>query len=78
MRVIRINKTAARREYEKGRTLYVLPSRTRFDNAWIRPFQMEIARLDNADFDKVINEYEFYNCMRELGKRAAFYVEVNA
>ncbi len=73
--MIRINKVQARKQYNAGGTVYVLPCKVRFDNMWIAPFQMNREHLQDEDFDKVINAYEFYNCMSETGRRSAFYIE---
>lgn len=73
--MIRINKAQARKQYNAGSTIYVLPCKVRFDNVWIHPFKMSRQLLQDDDFDTVINCYEYYNCMNETGRRSAFYVE---
>ena len=85
----RITKATARKLYNSGRRIYLLPVNIRFDlyGYWYRPY---MARIDehNAigtndgfntivpyeEFDKMVNCYEYYNCNSETGKYSAFYV----
>lgn len=73
--MIKVNRKQARKQYNNGGTVYVLPCKTRFENAWILPLKMSRKLLLNDEFDTVVNCYEYYNCNSETGKYAAFYTE---
>lgn len=73
--MIKITKTQARKRFEKGEQIFVLPNKIRFDNIWMQPFHFTKAQIEPDDFDTVINCYEYYNCNSETGKRCAYYVK---
>ena len=68
----KITKTAARKIYTEGKRVYVLPCNMRTNSVWMSPMEIPTDR----DFDKFCNEYQYYNCNSETGKRIAFYKEV--
>lgn len=72
----RISKAMARKLFNNGTPVYILPCKVKLDNAWIQP---AIARKDNyysEDFDMIINAFEFYSCQyNELGKYASYYLK---
>ena len=68
----RIRKDDARRLYDGGVTVYLLPCKVYPDDnhPWIKPYRME-----GRPFEKTVNEFEFYNCnIAELGYYAAYYI----
>lgn len=70
----KINKQKARRLYEEGKTIYLLPCKVRLNNLWIVPFP--INKKDGSLFDRCVDYYEYYNCQyNETGKYSAYYIE---
>lgn len=72
----KVNKTQARKLFNKGVTLFLLPSKVGFNNCWISPYRLNINECENEkDFDKIVNAYSYYNCNTDLGKIISYYVE---
>lgn len=69
----RISKKQARNLYNKGVSLVVAPCR-------VHPFgimgRLEVKNSLGYDFDKWVNEFEYYNCNYECGYYAAFWKEL--
>lgn len=68
-----MNVTSARKSFENGQTVYLLPNKVRLDNAWIKPFAIDDSQ--GRTFDKVVNDYKYYNCNSETGNNVAYYIE---
>lgn len=87
--LIRVNRTKARRLYNAGFPVYMLPCKTRLDNSWIKPARMIKESINyisndgfntivarNDSFETVENAYSYYNCnYQETGKYPAYYIE---
>lgn len=86
----RINKKVARRLYNEGHSVYVVPCKIypSFTGGWLAPIELNKSRIEEEyagspilielyDFDSRVNNFEFYNCCYELGYYAAYYVEEN-
>lgn len=75
--VMQINKTAARKRFENGETIYFTPSKMFFDNPWQYPVnvQKNDKWFKDYSFDKICNQYEYYNCDAERGKYIHFFVK---
>lgn len=73
---MQINKTAARKRFENGETIYFTPSKMLFDNPWQYPVnvQKNDKWFKDYSFDKICNQYEYYNCDAERGKYIHFFV----
>lgn len=77
----RVNKPTARKMYNLGEEIYLLPCkvpmRTYPDSSFIQPVKISKATsTTNANhFDRTVNEFEYYNCNAELGYYAHYYVE---
>ena len=84
----RIRKDKARRLYNDGKTVYIVPCNVYPDNSnpWIKPFELKKATIDKQyegydelkqlySFDSRINNFEYYNCNYELGYYTAFYIK---
>ena len=69
----KISRRVARKDYENGDTIYLLPSRIRLDNMWIQPYSINVS--SGADFDRMVNNYKYYNCNSEAGLDVAFYIQ---
>ena len=68
----RVDKRVARKLFDGGGIVYLVPCRANPCSDWVGLISI---RKESAGFDTVINEFEYYNCNTELGKRAAYYVE---
>lgn len=71
----KINKIQAEKLYILGKTIYVLPCRVTLDNPWIKPYEIHQDHVGDNSFDKVINNYMYYNCNSELGNYCSFYIK---
>lgn len=70
-KVRKVNKSVARNLFREGVDVYVLPCKVRYDNPWIQPYLLQ--RTDT--FDRIVSEYEYYNCNAEVGYYCSYYVE---
>lgn len=75
----RISKAAARNIYNNGGTIYVCPiNMNPIHPHWNMTAKINKQDLDGLDFNKVINQYTYYNCINnQVGLYTAFYVEVS-
>lgn len=71
----RIRKDVARRLFNEGRTIYLTPSNIAASdsNLWIKPYPISNQR-NSKSFDNIVNEFEYYNCNRELGYYTNFWI----
>jgi len=71
---MKINKQKARRLFNEGVRIMLLPCKCRLskENMWIQP--IGISNKYTEDFDKMINNFEYHNCNNELGKYTHFYI----
>ena len=68
----RINKREARKLYNLGRTITILPCKANPNSPWFS--NSMISKESGRDFDALVNEFTYYNCnTSELGRRPAFY-----
>ena len=76
--MIKINKSEARKQFNVGVNVYIIPNKMSIDNMWMPLYKMnkwELESIDNSiTFDKFINEYEYYNCMYETGYYCSYYL----
>lgn len=74
-----VNKQTAKKAYEAGQTVYLLPSNCGFVNPWINPSPMrqEDEQWSSDNFNSRVNEYQYYNCNYGTGYYPHYYVEVN-
>ena len=75
------NKATARKMFNSGITIYVLPckvSESALDcNSFIQPAIFDITRnaLEQENkFDRLVNEYTYYNCNAVVGYYPHYYV----
>jgi hypothetical protein len=77
----RINKREARKIWNNGGELKVVPCKANINSLWFTGLMFsknEPGRVENdeTDFDKFIDYFTVYNCCNELGRYAAYYIEV--
>ncbi len=74
----KITKAEAKKLYESGKSIYLNPSKMRPNGVWHQAMKVSKASLDNKlshapSFDKLVNEYHYYNCNKEMGLVVHFY-----
>ena len=75
----KINKTKARKLYNRGLTIHLLPCKVNpavleMKDSFIQSVPISLESFC-CDFDKVLNEYEYYNCCdSSVGSKASHYV----
>lgn len=72
--MIKITKGMARKLYNEGKEIMIIPSR-------IRPNSMLASWIvkpedDSTDFEKVCNAIHYYNCSPETGMSLVYYAKV--
>lgn len=71
--VTRINKSEARKLYNLGRPIVVLPCKANPNSPWFS--NSTVSKESGRDFNTLVNEFIYYNCnTAELGRRPAFYI----
>ena len=70
----RVDKRVARKAYKARAVVGLVPCESSICLMWVSSIDVCNASND-IDFDTIVNEFEYYNCNTELGKRAAYYVE---
>jgi len=69
----RIQKRKARSLFNKGRTVYLVPSKLNPESPFVGYIGVNKDR--SGDFDKAVNAFEYYNCTNETGRYAHFYTD---
>ena len=69
---IRVNKKAARTAWYNGLGVVLMPSMVNPCGGWFNPTPS--FNDGSIDFDKMVNEFEYYNCNTGLGKTTKFFV----
>lgn len=75
----RVNKSTARKMYNKGCNILLLPcnvndSAVQGTHPWIKAVSISSCTEDMNKFDRTVNEFEYYNCNAELGYYAHYFV----
>ena len=68
----RITKQLARKLFNEGYTIRVLPCNVCFNNEWVSPINFNYT--DVSDFDVFVNSYQYYNCCTDLGLYPSYFV----
>ena len=69
-----IQKRTAHKAYNNGVMVFIIPCKANVNSAWIQFSELNVDRLENQNFDVVVNQYEYYNCNSELGTYSHFYI----
>lgn len=72
---IRISKTAAKKLYNAGKEVYMLPCKLNPEGMYFNPMGLQIDEENGAKFDSVVNAATYYNCNYETGYYMNFYKE---
>lgn len=70
--MIKINKSKARRLFNEGVAINLLPCKVRLNSMWIKPCLIE--KKASGNFDDYVDEFEHYNCNYELGYYTSYYI----
>lgn len=75
-----VTKRTARRLYEDGQTIKACAANMRPGFPWYPEIALDKELIDIANgepvpFDRIINQFEFYNCTPETGTYARFYAK---
>ena len=70
--MVRIYKEEARKRYENGEKIYLLPSKARIGSIWISPIMII---KGEGTFDSKVNAFSYYNCSAETGRAVHYYIE---
>lgn len=86
--LIRVNRKQAKRVYNEGKPVYLLPCKMRLENPWFNPCRVQKEEINtisndgfntiiarNREFETIENCFIYYNCNPETGKYAAWYIE---
>lgn len=73
---VRVNKIRARKLYNEGHTIWMVPDMMRLDNAWQSPCSVSKG-TDERSFDTRVNEFCYYNCDSERGRGVKYFVHQN-
>lgn len=73
MELQKIKKDVARRAYNAGYEVVLLPSKVGLNSLWVQGVRASKAFQD-IEFNSLVNSFEYYNCCSELGHTARFYI----
>ena len=69
--MIKITKGMARKLYNEGKEVMIIPNRVRVDS----PLASWLTKANDVDFEKVCNAVFYYNCSPETGMNLAYYAK---
>ena len=72
--LVKINKRTAKKLFEVGETIYMLPNKVRKNNPWILPHAINRLCYGGDSFESIVNAYRYYSCNMELGNTVKFYL----
>lgn len=72
--MIKITKGMARKLYNEGKEVMIIPSRVR-PNSILAGWSTKPADDPSADFDKLCNAIHYYNCSPETGMTLVYYAK---
>lgn len=77
VQVKQVNKTVARRLYNAGHNIHLLPCHAHMNSPWGLLYTTSAAVHDNVPFDSMVNAYTNYNCNTQLGRYPHYYAATN-
>ena len=69
---IEITKKQARERYDDGNVVRLMASNLNPHSYWGEP--LPVNKECGREFEKLCNEFRYYNCTRETGKKIRFYI----
>ena len=70
---IRISKSEARKIYDRGESICIIPCKLEPFTPWPCEFITEVDRWEKEGFDELVNAMEYYNCYQKMGRYVNFY-----
>ena len=70
----KVNKAVARKAFNNGEVVHIVPCKVNPDSMWFRDSMIVVNKLRTPDFDSIVSKFEYYNCNYGMGKRAAYYI----
>ena len=75
----RVSEAAAKKAYIDGITIALCPCKLRPGTPWhpeciLRKTPGNTRTETENEFNSLLNQFEFYNCTKEAGKRASFFI----
>lgn len=72
----RITKDIARKAYNAGKHVLLIPCKMNPASVWFPASEcyIDTAQKENIAFDTLVNAYEFYSCSNHTGRYAAYYI----
>lgn len=77
VQVKQVNKTVAKRLYNAGHEIHLLPCRVGINTPWGLLYTTNAKECDNVPFDSMVNAFTSYNCNTQLGKYPHYYAATN-
>lgn len=77
LQLIKVNKPQAEELYNNGYTIFFHPCRMRLNNMWQSPYKAQRNEQRPEEFQKVNNEFTYYNCDNERGKYPSYFAILN-
>ena len=71
----KIDKKLARKFYNVGIAIKILPCKINPNSQWYGGGWYDKSITYGRDFDKLVNDYTYYNCNSETGRYCAYYFE---
>lgn len=72
----KITKSAAKKAYNDGKTIFLIASKMRLNSPWSSPMSYNSKTMkDVSSFDSLVNSFSYYNCSNETGKTVHFYIK---
>jgi len=72
--VKQINRTAARKAYDRGEMIYINPCNMRLNGVWWTP--MSLDNYEGLSFDVMINKHAYYSLSAEMGLYFNFFKKI--
>lgn len=71
--MIKIRKNTARKLFNNGKELILMPCKCHWGAVGLMGIAISKNYITHADFDSLVNAFEYYNCNSQLGNYTAFY-----
>lgn len=70
----KVNKAVARKAFNNGQFVHVVPNKVNPNSIWFRDSMIVISKLRTPDFDSIVARFENFNCNNQMGRRVAYYI----
>ncbi len=70
-----INRRKAKRLFENGVEIFVVPCKMRLHSQWSSPCITDCDAHENKSFNSFVNEFEYYNCTNVSGLYPQYFTE---